>query len=310
MGCVTAPCIFTDHCHATETNLYTGTGAALQRIAFPVAVPAAYTSASLRFDFRFASAETIVPGEFADSFSITIRNTNFAYVTTVLTADRSGVAWAPTPIGGQELPPEALLFEPLPADPALAGLPFETGYSVLVDVPTPLLAAPVQLVLSLFDNQNPEDSWASLSHLEVKPGFNSPVTLESSAQAAGPFAEEAGVQINRLRQTLVISGVGRHRFFRLRADRPSQIRILESDVADWRFHIETDGVGPVPMLESSAAAEGPYAEEPAARAFGDSGLSLPKSQDVIFYRLQTEFPAAFLRMEGDGETIVFRYDYP
>src|ERR1044071_2134065 len=75
--------------------LQTGGGSILVRTNRSWSAPAALTHPALIFTFGFATDEVLAPGDFTDSFTVTVRNGDRTFVAPALTADLFGVTPAP-----------------------------------------------------------------------------------------------------------------------------------------------------------------------------------------------------------------------
>jgi hypothetical protein len=160
--------------HATaqgtiETVLRTGTGQPLATAEAPVFLPPGAPLPVLRFRFGFATDEAFVPGQFFDSFTVSVLNTNTGALAVLATADASGFAWAPptpgaVPIGEGDIVRQAIDFPSL--QPVLAN---QTAYDVSFGLPSPFHGDSVNVIFDLFDNQNAVASFGFFSGLMAVP---------------------------------------------------------------------------------------------------------------------------------------------
>jgi len=294
---------------AAPTLLETGQGAALQRVTLPLTIPTNFASASLRFDFSFGTDEQIVPGEFLDSLTISLRTTNRAHVATVLTVDRFGVTWAPDGPAGVLNPDEDIQFEPASAHPASIQFLARAAYRVVIEIPAPFLQNPSVVVVSLFDNGNPDNSRAILNDLRVRPGTTTLLALESSASPAGPFAREPSAVVNLLQQTLTVRKTGAHRYFRLRGDTNSTITRLGFSGQQMVLNYDAD-LGQLNLrLEGANNPAGPF--RPVNNAAFDLSarkVFIPLLNAPGFFQIVGSHPARIINDEVSGEQRILGFD--
>ena len=286
--------------------LQTGSGSALNRVTIPIVVPTNYSSASVSFEVSFGTDERPIAGEFLDSFTVSLRNSDRTVVATVLTVDRFGATWRPVSPGAAEIPQRDLLFEP---ESGTTGFAFQENFTVRVELPPALLLQPAVMVLSLFDNQDQEASRAVISNLRVKLGLHSLLALESSAAAAGPYAPEAGVAFNRLRQTVQVPKAGFQRFFRLRGDTPSRLQRARRAGANFLLDYEAD-LGPVNLrLFGSNQPDGPFLPvKNASFNLSARTVSVPLFNAPGFFQIGGSHPARIVNDEVRGEFRVLEFD--
>jgi hypothetical protein len=295
-----------------DTNavlLQTGTGTVLARSNLLFHVPTNLLAASLRFDLAFATDEQPVPGEFSDSWTVSLRNSDRSYVAPVVTVDLFGATWRPSGSAGQTFE-GMLLVEPASPPAAGAGRAVQSAYRVALEVPL-LLLGPLggTLVLSLFDNLDSEASLGLLQNLEVGPSLRESIVVESSASAAGPYALEGGAIINRVHRRITLPGGGVGRFYRLRADGPSRIQRMRLTNRELIFDYDTNGSRVA--LESSARVAGPFAlESGVVNAPEARQLRIAPYPGSRFYRLRSDTPLKILRVERQGADVILYYDLP
>jgi hypothetical protein len=75
----------------------------------------------------------------------------------LLTADASGVVWAPTTPGGIVFPPDSILRSAVAFPSLQPVLANQTAFAVTVPLPT-VFSGPVNVYFDLFDNLNPTPS--------------------------------------------------------------------------------------------------------------------------------------------------------
>jgi hypothetical protein len=83
---------------------------ALLTLSLPFDVPGTNVQPRLDFIFGFSTDEPAAAATFFDSFSVTMQNTNQTTTALLLTADRSGVDWAPANPGGLPIAPAELRY--------------------------------------------------------------------------------------------------------------------------------------------------------------------------------------------------------
>ncbi len=155
----------------TISVLHTGGGGPLVTSSQPLFLPSNFSE--LEFAFGFATDEQIEPGQFLDSFTVTLQADGDASATVIyFTADLSGVTWAPFSPGTLFISPESIertviTFPDLsPFTPTPVPIGHRLAYDITVPVPEGLRGQPVTLYFDLFDNQNLH---ASLGWVEAVP---------------------------------------------------------------------------------------------------------------------------------------------
>jgi hypothetical protein len=287
----------------------TGAGQTLQRSNVLFGVPANLPAVSVSFDAGFATDEIVVSGQFYDSFSATLRNTNKTFTAALFTADVFGFTWAPSDPSGLSLT-NTLLFEPIPFPPLGHPFPAKFAYRAAVEIPQFMLGQTNLLLISLVDNGDTSASVGFIQNVRLSPSLNSPLALESSSSVGDSFAEESSIRINRVLQTITLPGAGMVRFFRLRGNGPSHITAIRLDGSDVVLDYEASP-GDLPVLESSAQVHGPYAAEFAAQGgAGANQLRLPVNGMTRYFRLRSDTPLVIRQLERSGGDLIFHYDLP
>jgi hypothetical protein len=115
------------------------------------------TPTVLSFEFGFGTDEVPSPGAFLDSFTVTVQDVAMMNTLLLLTADASGVVWAPSTPGGVFLPPDSILRSTIPFPSLQPVLANQAAFAVSVPLPT-AFAGPVNVYFDLFDNLNPTPS--------------------------------------------------------------------------------------------------------------------------------------------------------
>lgn len=119
--------------------------------------PEDFTLEELVFDFGFYTTEVVAPNSFLDSLTVTLQGDSGAAV--LLTADASGVVWAPPSMGGISLADSDIswaVISPLQNAP-ISGQ--GVAYTLTLHIPSSITGSPI-LYFDLFDNQNQAMSFA------------------------------------------------------------------------------------------------------------------------------------------------------
>ena len=137
--------------------LRTGGGAPLVTSSQQLQVPTSPLPIQLSFEFGFGTDETVSPGALLDSFTVTVQDAAMLNTLVLLTADASGVVWAPPTPGGVAIAPNSILRSSI-AFPSLQPVLADQS-AFLVTVPLPaVFSGPVTVYFDLFDNLNPAAS--------------------------------------------------------------------------------------------------------------------------------------------------------
>jgi hypothetical protein len=124
----------------------------------------------LQFTFGFATDETVVPGQFADSFTVTLQDASLATTIILLTADASGTVWAPLTPGTVPISPEAILRRSAPFPASIEPvLQWQFAYQVEAPLPAAFTGQSFSLHFDLFDNMNGVRSIGWFSDITVVP---------------------------------------------------------------------------------------------------------------------------------------------
>ncbi len=112
---------------------------------------------SVAFEFGFATQEVPTPGVFLDSFTVSLQDAA-SHTAVLVTADASGVLWAPPSSGAVTLTDsqiQRVAVAPPTGAPVLGnGLAF----SVEMALPPSFTGSTVDVTFDLFDNQNAQSS--------------------------------------------------------------------------------------------------------------------------------------------------------
>ena len=287
--------------------LQTGGGSTLVRTNRQWTAPAALSHPALIFTFGFATDEVLSPGEFADSFTVTVRNGDRSFVAPVLTEDLFGLTSAPeNPDGAQfttnQVQPEALPF------PALGStFRFQQAFLVLVVLPPALAGQTGSVSAALFDNLDSRRSVAFLNNVAIVPGPGTPFTLESSASVIGPYAFEDEFIVRHAHRSVTLARAVPHRFFQLRGGSQARITQMTSAGTDWVFSYTGGGAGET--IESSAQVTGPYAAESGVRADAVARTArLPKEGGALFFRIRSDIPLLLHGLRREAGQFVISYE--
>jgi hypothetical protein len=107
----------------------------------------------LLFEFGFGTDEVISPGAILDSFTVTVQDAAMLNTLVLLTADASGLVWAPPTPGGVVIPPDTVLRSSIPFPSLQPVLANQSAFAVTVPLPT-VFTGTVNVHFDLFDNLN------------------------------------------------------------------------------------------------------------------------------------------------------------
>jgi hypothetical protein len=145
----------------------TGGGQPLVSDVRPLFVDAALVQPRLQFNFGFATDESFVPNAILDSFTVTIQSSNQLYTAVYLTADASGVVWAPATPGALVIDPATIDFQAIAYPSLQPVLVLQRAFQVSALIPSQFLGGSINVYFDLFDNLNPQASQAWFSDLRV-----------------------------------------------------------------------------------------------------------------------------------------------
>ncbi len=150
--------------------LNTGGGTPLVTSSQLLQIPASSVPVPLLFEFGFGTDETASPGAILDSFTVTVQDAAMLHTLVLLTADASGVVWAPPTPGAILIPPEAILRTSIPFPSLQPVLANQSAFVVMVPLPT-VFTGTVTVHFDLFDNLNPSSSLGWYNRVNVpEPG--------------------------------------------------------------------------------------------------------------------------------------------
>jgi hypothetical protein len=255
----------------------------------------------LQFDFGFATDEVGAPGEFADSFSVTLQGSDPAQSVLLLTADVNGVAWAPENPGGVPISADEVKHTEQPFAKVDSTLAAKVAYSVTFAIPRAFLGNPVKVFFDLFDNLN---SAASLAYVR-QAGVQS-ARLESAEEAGGPYEGEVSALLDEAIHTFTLKrSAASARFFRVLG--PHSSRIVSLTAAGETIQVR---YAPVPIkLQSAAAVDGAYSEESSAIIDElQRTIRVAKPGATRFYRVASDVPWQLLKSSVSAGQLVFQYE--
>ncbi len=260
----------------------------------------------LRFDFGFATAEPDVPDTFFDSFSVTLQRNDQSATALLLTADRTGVQWAPSHPGGLSIDPSDVQHADTTFPNLNPALALKFSYSVTFALPLALAGGPLTLFFDLFDNLNQFASLAYVSGVHIETGVAQP-RLHSAAVANGAYTEAAGAVLNETYRTLTLNKPAGNRFFRVFADKATRVvsvrTVGQQVIVGFQFAIV-----PQLTLETSGVAGGPFATE--TNAVWDSTnrtFTLPKPVGDRFYEVRGNTLTEIVGIRASGTNLVVEY---
>jgi len=288
------------------TVFRTGGDQPLLTLALPFEVPALSTLPTLRFDFGFATAEPDVAGSFFDSFSVTLQSQGRSATALLLTADRTGVQWAPLNPGGLTLNPVDVEHTDSVFPDLSPTLELADAYSVTLELPAELTGRSASLFFDLFDNLNAYASLAYVRYARIETSGAGP-RLHSAANVAGTYTEESNVVLDPARRTFSLRQPVGDRFYRVFADKPTRITRIRA-VGDG---LEIEYAFLELKLHSAAVVGGPYGEEPDAMLDAvNRTFSISRPASHRFYRILAEKPVRIVSIRAEGDRLVLKYAYP
>ena len=140
--------------HLNPVLLETGGGQPLVSVSLPVPAFPDSTLAPLEFRFAFGTDEVFSPGSIFDSFTITLQDDAKTLTLLLLTADASGVIWAPATPGAIALDPDSIARSAANYPSGQPVFVRQASFQVTVPVPSQYQGRSATLFLDLFDNQN------------------------------------------------------------------------------------------------------------------------------------------------------------
>lgn len=289
------------------TVFRTGTNAVLNSFSLDLAAPDGFSR--LEFAFGFATDEPDLAGTFFDSFSVTLQNEAQSATALVLTADRTGVQWAPTNSGGVDPGQISAAQTNFPGLSPSLNLQF--AFTVAILLPEILTGGMLKIFFDFFDNRNSFSSLAFFSGVELSAGTTpaTAVAVESAASVGGPFAVESGAILDAAGGRISIPRLGASRFFRIKSDFPTRLDpvLLENG----SFHLHYTFQPHLLELQSAATQAGPFATESATIFdLAAQTASLPDPGAARIYRLISDGAARITnaRTVGGQRVLDFAFD--
>jgi hypothetical protein len=153
----------------TLTVMQTGGGLPLQTETRPVTVDSSLLEPALRFQFGFATDESVGPGLFYDSFTISVQDESGLFTALYLTSDAGGTVFAPVTPGTLFIEPTSITAAAL-AYPDLESAPaHRSAFEVSALLPPQLSGGTVHVYFDLFDNLDGAASQAWFGNVTVVP---------------------------------------------------------------------------------------------------------------------------------------------
>ena len=154
----------------------TGAGVALQTQSLPFNTDNLSLAPALPLEFGFATLESPRPGEFGDSFTISVQSS--AGIIYLLTADANGVQWAPVVPGALTISEAAIQRTSTAFVVSPEGLTPIAAYRLDYPLPGAWGTLPLTINADLFDNQ---DVYRSLAYIRVIPEPSSTLLIGLAA---------------------------------------------------------------------------------------------------------------------------------
>jgi hypothetical protein len=271
-------------------------------LMMPLAAPPTNVAPLLQFEFGFATDEGDVPETFFDSFSVTVQGDDAAQSALLLTADRTGVAWAPPNAGGIQVDPGEVNRQVVTGESVDPKLALQVAYSVSFILPAVLLGRPIKVFFDFFDNLNGTNSLAYVKNVRLPSG----IRLQSATLSAGPFSDESSTLLDEVQDTFTLNAPTGIRFFRIVADRT--LRIIDIKPAANNIVIRYERVQL--KVESSNQIDGTFAEmagaslDEASRKF-----TFSKEAGSRFFRVASEVKTRLKAPVLSGDQIVMEYEF-
>jgi hypothetical protein len=132
-------------------------------------LPAELTGLRLGFDFGFATDEVPSPGIIPDAATLTLQNLAGDRTALYFTVDAHGVSWAPSALGAIFVGEGSIARREIAFPDLAPELERQIAYRVDAAIPEDFQGTLVRAYLDLFDNQDPLQSLAWISRIEVIP---------------------------------------------------------------------------------------------------------------------------------------------
>lgn len=130
----------------------------------------------ISFNFGFVTSEVVTPGQVPDSFSVSIQD-QMSDLALLLTADASGVTWAPYSPGAVPITEGQITWQAItpPSDSPVLGQGL--AYFVQLAVPTQFQGDSLTVYFDLYDNLNQAASLGWYENLNVMTPVPEPQTV-------------------------------------------------------------------------------------------------------------------------------------
>jgi hypothetical protein len=281
-------------------------GEVLLSLALPLDAPPPGAGPLLRFDFGFATDELDAPGTFFDSFSVTLQNQDRSATALLVTADRTGVEWAPANPGGLAIDPGQVERVPTPFPALNPALALRMAFSVSFLLPAALAGQPLTLFLDLFSNLDEAVSMAFVQGVRIE-SAPAGVRLFSAPAVTGPFAEETGAVWDEPGGVFTLAAPSGHRFFRLQAGSATRITSIRRVGAQVIVAYRAEVPDALTLL-SAATVQGPFVVNtnavwnPAGRTF-----TLPRPDGLRVFRISGNRLTRIAAIRVSGADLVIDY---
>ena len=290
------------------TVFRTGTNEPLLTLSLPFSPPPTNSPSLLRFDFGFATAEPEAPETFFDSFSVTLQRNDQSVTALLLTADRTGVQWAPSNPGGLTLDPTDVQHADAPFPNLTPSLALKFAYSLTFALPALFAGGPLTLFLDLFDNLNAAGSLAFVQNVRIETATQ-PTRLLSSTAVTGPYAEETGAVLDEINRIFALPKPSANRFYLVQADqltRITRIRVEGSELTvEYQLELPTQ-----PTLLTSGAVTGPFsAGTNTVWNSTNRTFTLPKPSTNWFFRIAGDRTTKIVGIRVVGAQVVVEYQF-
>jgi hypothetical protein len=155
--------------HAQGTVVFhnTGGGQSLVTEVRSIFVDAGLQQPRLLFEFGFATDEIPSPARFLDSFTVTIQDSAQRFSAVYLTADATGVGWAPQTPGALFIDPASITANPLTYPNLQPVLANQRAFQVSALIPAQFAGGSLNVFFDLFDNLDANASQGWFNGLSV-----------------------------------------------------------------------------------------------------------------------------------------------
>ena|SRR5688572_24479602 len=150
-------------------ELPTGGGVPLISASQSLFAPVAIQDPRLELTFGFGTDETFAPGQFFDSFTISLQDSGAAFTAVLLAVDASGLTLAPPTPGGLAVNPLSFTFDSTSIPPLSTTLEKQFSFRLNAPIPAQMLGAPINVQFDLFDNLDSVKSIGWVSEIAIVP---------------------------------------------------------------------------------------------------------------------------------------------